>query len=232
MNSVYNIIDIIEKDKVIYDLLKACPFEILKCWSIVTHKKDETILFQGRQCDDFLIIVNGLVDINITTENGKKYSQAIYVKGNYLGELEIFDGLNNCCNAEAITDVVLLKINRDDFLKWMEMDRNISWKLTKSLSLSFYKLSLKAGSDKLYSLKYRLCDFLLHCMEESYFVDNKMKLTIKNTNISGYLGVTDRSINRVVKELKEKGIVEVINGYIMIKNKKALLYELEDSKRN
>ncbi len=232
MNSVYNIIDIIEKDKVIYDLLKACPFEILKCWSIVTYKKDETILFQGRPCDDFLILVNGLVDINITTENGKKYSQAIYVKGNYLGELEIFEGLNNCCNAEAITDVVLLKINREDFLRWMDMDRNISWKLTKSLSLSFYKLSIKAGSDKLYSLKYRLCDFLLHCMEESYFVDNKMKLTIKNTNISGYLGVTDRSVNRVVKGLKEKGIVEVINGYIMIKNKQALLFELEDSKRN
>ncbi|HHV32402.1 Crp/Fnr family transcriptional regulator [Caproiciproducens sp. LBM24188] len=231
MDSINNLISIIESNPEIYEYLKNCPYQILKCWSIVSFHKKQKIITQGEICDAFFIMESGLVDVNTVSEDGKQYSHAIYKEGNYLGELEIFDQMEYCCSATALTDVRLLKISRPDFLRWMEIDRNIENVLLRNVCSKFYTLSVKAAEDTFYSLKYRLCEFLLQCAKQHAFMDNEQRLMINKEALSSYLAVTNRSINRITKELKEKGILEVENGFLVIKNTDQLQKELEESKK-
>lgn len=226
---IHKIIQIIESNPEIYEMLKYCPYEILKQWSLKEYKKGEFILNQGEVYDCFYILVEGTVDIYVMSETGKKYSLAIYKKGNYIGEHEIFDRMPFSCFAEGISDVKLLKIEREYFLKWLELDRNISAYITKTLCRQFYRLSSKAGKDTLYTLKQRICQYLVDNL------NNKgngyiLKLNIEKEKLSEQMAVTQRSVNRILKDLKEKGIIDIDNNNIMIKDLECLKFEAESGK--
>jgi CRP-like cAMP-binding protein len=226
---IYRTIEIIENEPAIYEMLKFCPYEILKQWSLKEYKKGEFLLNQGESYDTFYIIIDGIVDIYVMSENGKKYSLTFYKKGNYIGEHEIFDRLPYSCFVEGVSDVKLLEIKREYFLKWLELDKNISSFITKTLCRQFYKLSNKAGKDTLYTLKQRICQFLIDTSKSSGNKE-KFRLNVEKVKLSEEMAVTQRSVNRVLKDLKEKGIIEIDNNIITIEDLSLLKNEAESNR--
>lgn len=226
--NIHEIYEIIEGNAKLYEILKYCPYEILKQWKVKSHPKGQVVFRQGEAYDYFYIIINGYLDIYVMAENGKRYSQAVYTTGNFIGELEIFDRKPFSCFVEAITEVRLLEIRREYFFLWLELDKNIGNYITKILCNQFYRLSKKAGQDTLYSLKQRLCYYLLSSANAE--PGKKNRIDIEKNKLSEQLAVTQRSINRVLQYLKEKGIIEVDNNYIVIKDLDALAEEEEASR--
>ncbi|HYE82281.1 MAG TPA: Crp/Fnr family transcriptional regulator [Clostridia bacterium] len=225
---IHSIGSIIEKSPSIYEILKYCPYDILKRWSIKDYAKGQVIFRQGEIYDSFCIAVSGYIDIYVMAENGKRYSQAIYTTGDFIGELEIFDEKPFGCFVEAISDVRLLEIKREYFLQWIELDKNISEYITRTLCSQFYNLSKKAGQDTLYSLKQRLCYYLITCTKSRSGIIEK--IDIQKDKLSEQMAVTQRSINRVLQYLKEKGIIDIENNTVIIKDMDALKIEEEVSR--
>ncbi|SKA88755.1 cAMP-binding domain of CRP or a regulatory subunit of cAMP-dependent protein kinases [Caloramator quimbayensis] len=224
--NILNIINIIESNREIYELLKNCPYEILKKFQIKNYRKNTIILNQGSVYEKFYIIVDGLADIFIMAENGKRYTLSIYSKGNYIGELEIFNKIPFTCSVEAITDITMLEIDREDFLKWYDIDKNLSSIMMKTLCAQFYRLSEKAGKDTLYNLKQRICYFLIE--EASKNKANKIKnieIMIDKEKLSCQLAVTKRSINRVLHMLNQMDIISIQNSKVIIKDMEELKKE-------
>ncbi len=66
-----------------------------------------------------------------------------------------------------------------------------------------------------------------------YFIDNVntnrqgegMKIAINSEMLGEYMAVTQRSVNRILKQLKESGIIEITKAHIVIKNFEKLLEE-------
>lgn len=222
---IHNIISIMEKDPDLLDLLKYCPYEILGQFEVKEYRKGTIICRQGLVYDYFYIIVDGHADIYIMAENGKKYSQAVYKKGNYIGELEIFDRKPYSCFVEALTDMKLLQLKREYFLKWIELDRNINNYIMHTLCSQFYNLSVKAGEDTLYSLKQRVCNYLISCSNEAKKGLGGIEINVQKEQLSERFAVTQRSINRILQYLKGKSIIEVKNKSILIKDLNALRNE-------
>ena len=230
MDNISRLITLIESNPDIYEYFKNCPYQILKCWTVVNYKQKQKIIRQGDLCNSFYIIQNGLVDVTTTSEDGRQYSHAIYRTGNYLGELEIFDRMAYCCSAIALTEVCAMRISRADFLRWLEIDRNISSVLMRNVCSKFYTLSEKAASDTFYSLKYRLCEFLLECVGQRDYMDKSYRLMVNKEALSSYLAVTSRSVNRVIRELREMEILESEKGFIVIKDRELLRKVAEESR--
>lgn len=224
---IHKTIEIIEKSPKIYDMLKCCPYEILKEWTYVEYERGKKIFSQGQVHDYFYIVVEGYLNIYLMSENGKKYSLSIYKKGDYIGELEIFDKSPSSCYVETLSDVKLIKLNRECFLRWIENDSNMSRYITKTLCKQFYNLSVKAGKDNLYSLKQRIYAYLIELIDDK---DSKqpIKLFIEKDQLSEKFGVTPRSINRIIQNIKEKGIIEIESSCIIIKD----LNKLKDEESN
>lgn len=221
---------VMENNSKIDEILKFCPCEILKHWEFCEYKKGEILLRQGEVPEKFCIIVEGCVDIYAMAENGKKYTQNIYTKGNYIGELEIFDKKPAACYAEAASPIVLISLTRDYFLKWVEIDIHISNYFVKNMASLFYNLSIKAMNDNLYSLKYRLIKYLLESNKKMGDNTKKIEIFIDKDKISGQLAVTKRSTNRVLRELRDRGIIAINTKSIIIKDMESLLKEQELSK--
>lgn len=217
--------EIIETNLFLKDMLKDCPYSILKRWEVKYYPKSYIVCYQDMVYEYFYVIIDGQANIYIMAENGKKYTQSIYKKGDYFGELEIFDKKPYICSVEAITDLKVIRLHRKYFLQWIERDRYFSLYMMKTLCDNFYKLSKKAGENTLYSLKYRICSYLINSIDNGVKQDEGISININKEQLSYQLAVTQRSINRILQELKKKSLIEVGNDYILIINLKGLKEE-------
>ena len=117
--------------------------------------------------------------------------------------------------------VTTLEMDGDKYLEWLDKDSNFSKYVLKVLCGITYTSTQKMANDTLYTLKQRICQ---------YFIDNtasKGKNAVPlNVEVLGErMGVTSRSVNRVLKELKDKGVLEISNSQVVIKDREQLLKE-------
>ena len=206
------------------------PDSIIDHWQVKDYDKGEIICRQGEVSDYFYYIISGYLSIYLMAENGSKYVQSIYKRGNYFGELEIFNQHPYVCTVETITEARIIRLERKYFMKWLKDDQDYLLYLTRTLCDSFYKLSRKAGEDLLYSLRYRVCNYLIYKVESAKSSSGTVELKIDKKQLSDQLAVTKRSINRVLKKLKEKEILDFSSQSIFIKDLKALKQEEELSR--
>jgi len=204
-----SIIELITCDPVLYSVLKYCPLDILCHWRLKHFSQGATVFRQGETCEEFYLIVKGEFNVFITAEDGRKYSQARYNKGDMLGELEIFEQRPYICSVEAVSDGTLLVITGEDFSRWLTLDNFFNQKILQAVSNQYYQLSKKAGEDILYSLHQRICLVLWQKYQQQ---DNQQPvLMINKQQLSEQFAVAPRSINRILFELRESNII-AING--------------------
>ena len=80
MDNINNLIAIIEDNPLIFNYLKNCPYQILRCWSIINLRKKQKIITQGEVCNDFYLLESGLIDVNTISEDGRQYSHVRWLK--------------------------------------------------------------------------------------------------------------------------------------------------------
>lgn len=208
---LFSIIDLITGDGVLYALLRYCPLDILRCWQIQHYSPHALILRQGELCDDFSLIIKGEVDVYSTAEDGRKYSQAQYKKGDILGELEIFQPRHYICSVKSLSEVTLLTLKREDFFRWLALDNYFNQRIVQYISDQYYQLSKKAGEDILYSLHQRVCLLLSHKHQES-----QGDIQINKQQLSEQFAAAPRSINRILSALREENIIAICADTIQV----------------
>jgi CRP-like cAMP-binding protein len=218
---------IIDANPELYPIFRGCPYEILNHWQINEYQAGTVICRQGEIIERMYIIINGYADVYYLAENGKRYSLITLKNGDVIGEIEILDKRPYSANMEAYSDLKTLEITRDYFLKWMEMDRNINLNITRILSSRFYHLVLKAGKDTLYTLKYRLCAYLISRGKQISKETANVEIQLEKEKLSEEFAVTSRSINRILRGLQNKNLVELRANSILIKDFEKLVKEEE-----
>ena len=221
---------IIKNDEKFKNIFKNMPESIIDRWEVKDYPAGEIICRQGEVSDYFYYVLNGYLSIYLMAENGSKYVQSIYKRGNYFGELEIFNQHPYVCTVESLSKSRIIRLRRKYFMQWLQEDQDYLLYLTQTLCDSFYKLSRKAGEDMLYSLRYRVCNYLAYKLEATKKSTGQLELQIDKKQLSDQLAVTKRSINRVLKKLSEKGILEFSSQKIIIKDTEALNREEELSR--
>lgn len=131
-----SVIELVTSDQTLYSLLKYCPLEILRCWQLSQFSAGELVCRQGDICEEFHLIVHGEVDVFTTADDGRKYSQARYNKGDMLGELEIFEQRPYICSVEALGNVTLLTLTREEFCSWLALDNYFNQKSCSYLAVN------------------------------------------------------------------------------------------------
>lgn len=223
LKKMQRLINYMENNEQIYTMLKRCPYEILRQWQVQDFESGQLIYAQGEVQDCFSIIVEGIADIHVIGDNGKKYTQSTYGAGDMIGEIEIFNQTPFMSNVESVTKVTLISLKREYFLTWLQVDLSFNHMFIRKTADTAHRIIKKDEDSKLYSLHQRVCKYLLQHLQAnstdgSIIQINKPQLSLK-------LAVTQRSINRILCDLKEKGIIEMRNSSIIIRDISSLQYE-------
>lgn len=83
----------------------------------------------------------------------------------------------------------------------------------------------KMGVNTLYSLKSRVCQFLIENANEKGI----LRMPLSAELLGERMAVTPRSVNRILKDLKDKGILETGRDNVVIKDYQQLLKEKDEN---
>ncbi|EZH75620.1 hypothetical protein ATO12_02195 [Aquimarina atlantica] len=156
----------------------------------------QKIIEQEKRYTSVFIIKEGIAKCYLSDENGKDFIQEFLGKGMKFGELEVFSGNLSFCSIEAITRLEVYKISYTHFNYLLEHDKRFNRLVMKAMAI---KIGYKAPR---------------HSYQQSYTIeDNILKLkkafpelteVISKKDIANYMGITLRSLNRVLMKLNEK----------------------------
>lgn len=157
------------------------------------------VIEQGAEIQFVHIIKSGIAKCNLSNENGTDFIQEFFGEGEIFGEIEMFNNDKSFCSVEAITDLVLYKISMKNFYKLLAENPKFNYLILRALAA---KVKYKA---------------IRHSFNQSNPIEkNLLRLkkqfpelfqTISKQDIANYLGISERSLNRSLKSLKDKNLI-------------------------
>lgn len=228
MTNLSGIGEIIESSSRLSEIFQHCPYKILKNIDIVSIRQGQFLCHQGQYQNNLYIIISGKVEVYHQAENGKKHIKYFYEEGTFIGELELYDQIPASSYVQALTPVMVFKISRDKFLQWLKTDSHFSEYLYRQVSKKYYNYSLSTSENLLYSVKYRLCHYLISICAEQNKTTN-IEVELDKDKFSKLFSVSIRSLNRILQSLRDLNVIEVTKDTILIKDVKILEEIQEDA---
>ena len=127
--------------------LDTCPDFVKNNFSFEKFNTFDKILVQNEKSDFVYIIIKGKVKVYSLTPTGVKYLERIYCEYEIFGELEAFIDKPILNYVEAIESCNAIKIPKDLFLKWIEIDRAFSLYISIQISEKMYYTSINSRAN-------------------------------------------------------------------------------------
>ncbi len=223
-NVVGELYTLAQQNHMLQDLLRNCPLAVLEKVSLRMYAPEEYLVRRGEKCDNFFVIIEGSVTIHNMSSNGKKYIIGIHHAGKCIGELEIMSRRKCISNAQARSAVRVLVVPRSAYLYWLDHDRDFGQFMLNTLCDKMYCFTQSTTANTLYGLRSRLASFVLDNMQLEAG-ENTLHYTVEE--LADVMGVTARSVSRILKEFREKQLITMRGRTVQIKDSKGLEAEQE-----
>lgn len=194
--------------KKLNDIFPNMPDEIKKVLKIKKLNSKEFLFHKGDEGKKIYILCEGTVKALNFFKNGNIYEIDKNTSICFLGEQQILSGNSvYAVSIETVTPCVFLILEDKYFFQWLKQDIELNHFLLKQLSSRLYKSALKKGNNSYLSSKELvLIDFM-----KRYEDSSKQTLIIEQTQqeLSEQIGISLRSLSRVVTELKKENLIIV-----------------------
>lgn len=175
-------------------------------------KKGEALFRKGDEGSSLYIVKSGSVKIVLPSEMGDEVAPAILSQGDFFGEMALLDGMPRSADVVALESSELLALNQRDFLAFLKDNEEAIQAIFSYLSMRLrrtdelledaYFLNI---SKRLARRLVELCEKHGHRKEEGGPIKIDLRLTQKD--LASIVGTTRESINKELKTLREKGLV-------------------------
>lgn len=153
---------------------------------------------QGEKIRNIYFIKDGITKCFISEENGKDFIIEFLGKGEVVGELEALKKIDCLCNVETISEVTAFAIPDYFFMKLIDENIEFTKILLQELSTRIIQTSSRASFQQLYNLENGLLKLLKIQTDE--------QISISKEDMAAYLGISVRSFNRTLQQVKAKNI--------------------------
>lgn len=169
-----------------------------------SFKKDEVIFKEGDQARSLFFIVEGWVKIFKISEEGKEHIVHIFGNGEVFAEISLMENQVYPAWAVALTHTDVIIFERTRILKLL--------KENPELSLAILGLCIKRLRELLFSIEIKTKDvrkrLMLFLWEKSDKGKNEVvDLEFTKKDLSILLGMTPETFSRILKKLKQEGVI-------------------------
>ncbi len=157
-------------------------------------KPGQKLIVQGKEGRCVHIIKKGIAKCFVREENGKEFVQEFFSAGELLGEIEV---LNNTCSFSAVmalTEVVTYYIGKDDFYSMMQSTGGFNLMVSRALATKLRDTAIRTSHQQTYPIA--------HNLNKLVQLSSKQAEMFSKKDIADYLGITLRSLNRTLKQMK------------------------------
>lgn len=175
--------------------------------------RDEVVFHREDPSGHFFAIVAGTVKLAVEDDSGREVCIAILRGGDVFGELELFDDLPRSVTVTAITETQVLALARNDFFEVLEHHPRAARVMLTLLARTIRDTSRRIEDLVFLDLPSRVAKSLLD-LRSAHGANGEIHLT--QDDIAAFVGATRASVNRVLADLEQQGIVEIGRRHIAI----------------
>lgn len=185
------------------------------------YTRGSYIFYEGEESDKIYFLFKGSAKLTKSTDDGLELELYHVQENEIFGELESFGHNENIFSAEASTDCVVGIIPQCELvtLLWQQKDLLVEFLKWTGYMQRFIELKLR---DLMFYGKNGALASTIIRIGNTYGVYRNGEIHVKrkftNVDLAKMINTSRETVNRMLSELKKKGIVAQNNGYLVIKN--------------
>jgi CRP/FNR family transcriptional regulator, cyclic AMP receptor protein len=185
-----------------------------------TYPKNSVILFEDDPGDALYVVKQGQVKVVLIGEDGREVILSVLGEGDFFGEMALIDDEPRSAHVIAMGDSTLLVLRREDFQGLLMQTPGIALAMLRELTRRLRRVDEKVGSLVLLDVNGRVARLLLDLSDEAGGERITRRLT--HHTIAQMIGSSRETVSRTMRELVDKGYIEVSRRDIVIRDRSAL----------
>lgn len=202
------------------DFLTPAQFQMLN--SIMhdqSYSKGSSLVWEGEKAEQWFYIKKGKVKVTKSTEDGRHLILFFLQEGDFFGEFAVTGNHRYSYDAAAVQDTAVGIVSQTELEAMISMDGNLALHFIKWMSLmqkttesKFRDLLLFGKKGALTSTLIRLSNTYGEKVEKGILIRSKLS----HTELANLIGTTRESVNRMLSDYRDTGIISYEQGYLII----------------
>jgi CRP-like cAMP-binding protein len=185
----------------------------------------ERLFHKGDEGTQVYIVVRGRLKALTTSDEGDDVVFSILGDGEVFGEIALLGRPQRTATVTAITACELLVIDRRDFLQFLRDHPEASIELLSVLAERLKRVSELVEDTLFLNLPVRLAKKLVHLARlygQRASDGLRIDLKLSQEEWGDLVGATRESINKLLREWNESGLITLEHGYVVIHRPKEM----------
>lgn len=188
-------------------------------------RKGDSLFREGEEGHSLYMITAGKIKIIRHSQSGDEVILAVLSAGDFCGEMSLLDGLPRSAGAVAVEETQLYGLNRKDFIAYVINNETAVKAILESLSKRLRKADDFLEDIFFLNVAARLAKKLIELAESSGPRGDDggpIKLRFTQKELAGMIGTTRESVNKELRILREKKLIDLSGNAILIQEMEGL----------
>jgi CRP/FNR family transcriptional regulator, cyclic AMP receptor protein len=181
--------------------------------------RGQVIFYEGDLGGSLYIIVTGSVKIVIMADDGREHILGLLHQGDFFGEVSLIDGEPRSATAIALENVSVVMISRDDFIRLLRENPEMSLKIMVTLCERLRKTDKHVESLAFLSAPGRVAQVLLN-LAEVHMPGQEKNITVSHKitrqEFASLAGTSRETLTRVLMDFQDDGLIKLEKNKIHI----------------
>jgi CRP/FNR family cyclic AMP-dependent transcriptional regulator len=190
-----------------------------------SYKKGQLLVYQGDSGDSVFVIVEGLVKVMVTSEEGEEMVLVTLRPSDTFGELSLVDGGPRSASAEAVEATRVLIITRAILLELIEQHPSLTDSLLRSLGSLARRLTEQAADLVFLDIHGRMAKLLLSMADQRGTQAGDgivLDLNLTQADLAAMVGGSRQSVNQTLRSFESRGYLQIEGRTITLKKPEEL----------
>jgi CRP/FNR family transcriptional regulator len=190
--------------------------DLLYSWGAVAkkYKKNEVIFDEGDEANFYFQIIEGSIKMFNSNDEGREFTQGIFLKGESFGEPPLFIDQGYPATAITFQDSIIIKLSKDKFLKIIEEYPTIQKSFMFLMAKRIYWKTITSKEIINQKPEHRITAFLNAYKKKTGFGDKRVLIPFTRQEIANYTGLRVETVIRAFTKMSDSNKVEIVNHKI------------------
>lgn len=184
--------------------------------SVIKYRSGEYIFIRGELAEEIYVIKSGRALVSVTTESGREFSFEVLKKGHIFGDGSFVEHYLREVDISAVTDMEVIVCRTERLLPVLAGNPDLMLLMFQHITTVTNDLSHQIVRMMQYDSKQKVADFILNC------TINSSSMPYTHSDIAASLGMNRVTVSNVMKELRNRELVDYSYGVITVTNREGL----------
>ncbi|HWC15287.1 MAG TPA: Crp/Fnr family transcriptional regulator [Actinomycetota bacterium] len=185
-----------------------------------TYSKGQLIFHEGDLAASLFVMVEGLVKVFVTSDQGDAMTLVTLRPPDMFGELSLLDGGPRSASAEAVETTRVIELGRDTFFAILNENPQLAEALLRTMGTALRRLTETAADLVFLDLHGRVAKLLVGMADERGIQSPQgieLDLQLTQTDLASMVGGSRQSVNQILRSFERRGYLDVEGRKMIVK---------------